>query len=202
MTIPSTFGDTSTTRTMAPPMISEEAARRPHPNAANTAVSLAPADTLAHGAKPPRWGVPPRRRRGRAGRLTTFMGTRGRPTVPAFAVPRPDLVERLDEALARPTVLLVAPAGYGKSVLLGQWADARPERSVAWVGLSDLDNDAVHLGRHLCDALDGVEPGLASPLRESMHATTDSLGPTFLDQLLDVFRAADGLALVLDDLER
>ena len=37
-------------------------------------------------------------------------------------VPRPRLLTRLDEGLARGLVLVCAPAGYGKTVLLADWA--------------------------------------------------------------------------------
>ena len=37
-------------------------------------------------------------------------------------VPRPRLTARLDEGLARGLVLVCAPAGYGKTVLLADWA--------------------------------------------------------------------------------
>ena len=37
-------------------------------------------------------------------------------------VPRPRLAERLDEGLGRGLVLVCAPAGYGKTVLLADWA--------------------------------------------------------------------------------
>lgn len=49
-------------------------------------------------------------------------------------VPRPRLTERLDEGLGRGLVLVCAPAGYGKTVLLAGWAQrARPP--AAWLSL-------------------------------------------------------------------
>ena len=36
----------------------------------------------------------------------------------------------------------MAPAGYGKTTLLGQWA-AKDARPFAWVSLDDADNDPV-----------------------------------------------------------
>ncbi|HKR98215.1 MAG TPA: hypothetical protein VJU79_01750, partial [Candidatus Dormibacteraeota bacterium] len=43
-------------------------------------------------------------------------------------VPRPQLVGRLIAARETPLVLLVAPAGYGKTTLVSEWAphDSRP----------------------------------------------------------------------------
>ncbi len=56
-------------------------------------------------------------------------------------VERPRLQRRLEESSA-PVVLLDAPTGYGKSVLLAQWAAADP-RPFASVTLGDEHNDPV-----------------------------------------------------------
>ncbi|HTT04586.1 MAG TPA: LuxR C-terminal-related transcriptional regulator [Steroidobacteraceae bacterium] len=62
------------------------------------------------------------------------------------------LLERHAEARL---VLLHAPAGYGKSTLMAQWAQrlGAGGRSVGWVWLDDDDNDAGRLGRVLSQAL-------------------------------------------------
>jgi len=49
-------------------------------------------------------------------------------------VPRPRLMARLDEGPARGLILASAPAGYGKTVLLADWA-RRAEHPVAWLSL-------------------------------------------------------------------
>jgi LuxR family maltose regulon positive regulatory protein len=85
------------------------------------------------------------------------------PVPPAGTVSRTALVNRLRAAGAFPLVLVVAPAGYGKTTLLSQWAhrDARP---FAWVSLDDGDDDPVTLLQHVAAALDRVEPLPASAL--------------------------------------
>ncbi|HET8953401.1 MAG TPA: hypothetical protein VFN44_22955, partial [Solirubrobacteraceae bacterium] len=64
--------------------------------------------------------------------------TFGTPRVAAGLVPRPRLLRRLDAARDIPLVLLVAPAGYGKTTLLAEWA-ARSERPFDWVRPRELD---------------------------------------------------------------
>ena len=49
-------------------------------------------------------------------------------------VPRPRLTARLDEGLAQGVILTCAPAGYGKTVLLADWA-RRSRFPVAWLSL-------------------------------------------------------------------
>ena len=74
-------------------------------------------------------------------------------------VPRPRLTERLDGGLGRGLVLVCAPAGYGKTVLLAGWAQrARP--AAAWLSLDGGDNDPARFWRHALAALDRVCPGI------------------------------------------
>ncbi len=75
-------------------------------------------------------------------------------------VPRPRLAARLDEGLDRGLVLVAAPAGYGKSVLLSEWARAKAQ-PVAWLSLDGGDNDPVRFWRHVLAAVDTVRSGLA-----------------------------------------
>ena len=54
-------------------------------------------------------------------------------------VSRPRLVERLNAGLHRKLALVSAPAGFGKTTPLSEWA-AGCERPVAWVSLDKGDN--------------------------------------------------------------
>jgi LuxR family transcriptional regulator, maltose regulon positive regulatory protein len=56
------------------------------------------------------------------------------PTRPSGLVARPRLVRRLSEARDASFVLLVAPAGYGKTTLLSEWASCDGRR-FAWIDL-------------------------------------------------------------------
>jgi LuxR family transcriptional regulator, maltose regulon positive regulatory protein len=52
------------------------------------------------------------------------------------AVPRPRLIERLDEGLQRRLTLISAAAGFGKITLLGEWI-AGIGRPAAWLSLDE-----------------------------------------------------------------
>jgi LuxR family transcriptional regulator, maltose regulon positive regulatory protein len=67
------------------------------------------------------------------------------------------LVEQLLASKATPFVCVVAPAGYGKSTLLAQWAQ-RKGRRAAWVSVDRRDDDPVVLLSYVAVALDRVEP--------------------------------------------
>jgi len=73
-------------------------------------------------------------------------------------VPRPRLTARLDEGLAWGLVLACAPAGYGKTVLLADWA-RHGRQPVAWLSLDAGDNDPARFWRHAVAALDRARPG-------------------------------------------
>jgi LuxR family transcriptional regulator, maltose regulon positive regulatory protein len=66
---------------------------------------------------------------------------------PAGLVPRPRLVRRLQHAHEVPLALLVAPAGYGKTTLLTEWAERDP-RPFAWIRTFPSLIDTVEHLRH------------------------------------------------------
>jgi LuxR family maltose regulon positive regulatory protein len=95
---------------------------------------------------------------------TKLQPLRARPGI----VPRTALVDRLDAA-QQPILAVTAPAGYGKTTVLSQWAERKQPR-VAWLSLDDQDNDPAVLLTYLAVALDRIEPiglhmfrSLASP---------------------------------------
>src|SRR5215218_7574367 len=65
---------------------------------------------------------------------------RGAPALHRGLVPRPRLITRLAGDPSVRVALLVAPAGYGKTILLSEWA-RRETRPVAWVTLEPADGD-------------------------------------------------------------
>ncbi|VTU31495.1 ATP-dependent transcriptional activator MalT [Variovorax sp. PBS-H4] len=119
-------------------------------------------------------------------------------------IERGELEQRLGEALAsRRLVLLVAPAGYGKTAALSRQLQRLPAGSaVAWL-TADEDDDLQRLLAHLIEALEPLDP----PWRLAPEALL-----TLVDQgrlreavpaLLNTLEATDtpgGGVLVLDDL--
>jgi hypothetical protein len=57
------------------------------------------------------------------------------PTAPGEMVSRPHLFHLLDQSLSRKLTLLSAPAGFGKTMLLGEWS-RRCGAAVAWLSLA------------------------------------------------------------------
>jgi LuxR family maltose regulon positive regulatory protein len=119
--------------------------------------------------------------------------------LPAFVVERPVLVERLERATRKRVVLVVAPAGYGKSVLLAQWHAAHPERRVAWLSVRPTD-DAVQLGRRLVGALT-LTPVAARRAVGLIRPDGAVLGEDFLDVVQAELEEAAPVLVVIEDLE-
>ncbi|HEX3214946.1 MAG TPA: LuxR C-terminal-related transcriptional regulator, partial [Actinomycetota bacterium] len=115
-------------------------------------------------------------------------------------VPRTVLVERLLVSHAAPFVCVVAPAGYGKTTLLGQWAE-RTGRRVAWVSVDRHDNDPVVLLTYLAVALARVEPidpGVFQALTAPGVSVVGTVVPRFASA---VSAMTEPVAVVLDHVE-
>jgi len=111
---------------------------------------------------------------------------------------RSSLLDRLMREDSRPVVSVVAPAGYGKTTLLSQWAE-RNGQAFAWVSVDEADNDPRVLLSYVAAALDKVQPvsrrvfeALASPLSSVAGSVVPRLGAAFSSMTIPV-------ALVLDD---
>jgi LuxR family maltose regulon positive regulatory protein len=115
---------------------------------------------------------------------------------PGF-VTRRRLVDALGEGLARGRVLVCAPAGFGKSALLADWARSSGQ-PVAWLGLDGGDSDPARFWRYAVAALDQAKPGLAGRMGPLPPHSFKGLVTVLVNELA----AAPGLGevvLVLDD---
>ncbi|MDX1437700.1 MAG: hypothetical protein R3335_12870, partial [Anaerolineales bacterium] len=55
-------------------------------------------------------------------------------------VPRPRLIDTLNLGLERKLTLVTAPAGYGKTTILGHWI-SNGDFTTTWLSLDEGDND-------------------------------------------------------------
>ncbi len=80
-----------------------------------------------------------------------------RPIPGPATVARPRLTGLLMTDPAPPVVSVIAPAGYGKTVLLADWA-AHARRAVAWLTIDEFDNAPSVFLTYVAAAIDRVEP--------------------------------------------
>ena len=95
-------------------------------------------------------------------------------------IERPRLIKLLDECEA-PIILLLAPAGYGKTTLARQWA--KTLNGAIWVSLTPAHRDVARLAEDIAsgiDALGGqahvrrdVAPGVLGDRRDGVQPPGD-----------------------------
>ena len=117
-------------------------------------------------------------------------------------VPRPRLAQRLDEGRGPGLVLVCAPAGYGKTVVLAEWV-RRGRHPVAWLSLDAGDNDPARFWRHAVAALDRVRPGISERmgplLGPAPQPSFEPLVTALINEVTGQPDADEALLLVLDD---
>jgi LuxR family maltose regulon positive regulatory protein len=114
------------------------------------------------------------------------------------AVSRIDLIERARDSDAR-VVAVSAPAGYGKTTLLSEWAHLE-DRRTAWVSLDRYDDDPAALLRLLAGAFGRVDPSRAY-LVAVMGGVGSSLLGRVAPRLASAFSSSPHpFALFIDDL--
>jgi LuxR family maltose regulon positive regulatory protein len=146
---------------------------------------------------------------GKEGKVTTPLLTTKLyiPSPRPNLVPRSRLIRRLDKGLnlEHKLTLISAPAGFGKTTLLSEWA-AGCGRPVAWVSLEKGDNDPVRFWAYFVVALQTVQADIG----EAALATLQSPGvagaatPLSIEVLLtglinEIAEISNPFALVLDD---
>jgi LuxR family maltose regulon positive regulatory protein len=99
-------------------------------------------------------------------------------------------VAALNEAAALRFTLLSAPAGYGKSTLLSDWA-AQTRRAVAWLSLDEADNDPERFLHYLTAALQRSSEALAAMDHDQQAVITRVLN--------ELASHDEEITLVLDD---
>ncbi|GIP30803.1 LuxR C-terminal-related transcriptional regulator [Paenibacillus sp. J2TS4] len=113
-------------------------------------------------------------------------------------VARSRLTRRLHEGLDRTLTLITAPAGYGKTTLLGEWVMTL-ENPVAWVSHDQGDNVRMRFWAHTIAALKQAYPSFDEKdvLR---HAAEDPSGVSLIAALVNgLHRISQTTVLVWDD---
>lgn len=115
---------------------------------------------------------------------------------------RDRLVERLRAGSGTKVTLVAAPAGCGKTTLLGTWRKAEEgTRPVAWLSLDEGDNDTVVLWSYVLAALRSECPTLEEVTSPELLGAS-RIVDTFLPELINGLTALGDAALVLDDFHR
>jgi LuxR family maltose regulon positive regulatory protein len=146
------------------------------------------------------------------------------PPVRPELVSRPRLIEQLNagltvrggfsrtrDAFSRALTLISAPAGFGKTTLVSEWAHHVEAHSdapvhVAWLSLDEGDNDPARFLAYLIAALRTIEPrqesvgligkGLLSALQSPQPPSAEAVLASLINEIAAY---PDSIVLVLDD---
>ena len=117
------------------------------------------------------------------------------------SVPRPHLIERLNECLSSgcKLTLISAPAGFGKTTLISEWL-AGSKRPVAWLSLDEGDSDPTRFLTYLVAALQtiatNIGEGVLAVLQSHLPPSTESILTALINEITTI---SHSFILVLDD---
>jgi LuxR family maltose regulon positive regulatory protein len=134
-----------------------------------------------------------------------------RPAPALASIPRPRLLERLQEGLGTKVTLVSAPAGSGKSTLLSVWLDrllaqspsrvSEPVVKVSWLTLDETDKQLPRFLLYLVAAIEENYPHSCTAVTALLQENPPPPIETFADTLANCLALLPGrLVLVLDDL--
>ena len=114
-------------------------------------------------------------------------------------IARPRLIQQLNEGLEKKLTILSAPAGFGKSTLLGDWMREVPYPH-AWLSLDEDDNDNARFLRYLVAALQQLDSTIDNTVLDLLYSPQPMLQSAALAALINQIDTIETNAiLVLDD---
>ncbi|MDL9978980.1 LuxR family transcriptional regulator [Microbacterium candidum] len=120
------------------------------------------------------------------------------PSWKSGAVSRRGLIKRAKDSGAR-VVSVYAPAGYGKSTMLAEWASSE-KRQVAWVSLERTDADPATLLETIAFATSSLAPAVEAVVADMRGVGAFSLGRSAPLLAAALASASSSFVLFLDDL--
>lgn len=122
-----------------------------------------------------------------------------RPRPRGRTVSRPRLDDRLLLGSTTALTLISAPAGFGKTTLLGSWLVAGRGGPTAWVSLDERDRDPTTFWSYVLLAVDRAAPGTAAEALAHLQSGRAPLDAMLTMLLNELSVLPTELTLVLDD---
>jgi LuxR family maltose regulon positive regulatory protein len=121
------------------------------------------------------------------------------PPIRPELVPRPRLIEHLNEGLHRRLILVSAPAGFGKTTLISVWIK-NSGIVAAWISLDEGDNDPARFLAYLVAALRTIEESIGKGTLAALQSPQPPDSEILLTALINEINALPHrLILALDD---
>jgi len=122
-----------------------------------------------------------------------------RPKISSDLLIRPHLIEKLEKNKHQPLILISAPAGYGKSVLISQWLE-QSGNNHGWISLDESMSDSAAFISYFVAALEkcsSVEMPELKNLNQEYHFFS---WESIIDKIINkINELKDPIRLILDD---
>jgi len=121
------------------------------------------------------------------------------PALPATLVMRPVLHERLAAGPGPRLTVVVGSAGAGKSVLLADYAAARPPGMTCWLSCDRADADPVRFWAGFIEAPQAIEPGFGADAVDLLAMDRRMSADVTASLANDAAKLPAGSAIIVDD---
>jgi LuxR family maltose regulon positive regulatory protein len=123
------------------------------------------------------------------------------PQVRSNLVPRPRLVAILKKGLGGPLTLISAPAGSGKTTLMGEWRASEGDQiPIAWLSLDAADNAPLRFLTYLTASIQSAAPALTLSTSDLLQAPQPPAFDILVSSLIESLNSlSTDLILALDD---
>jgi LuxR family transcriptional regulator, maltose regulon positive regulatory protein len=133
--------------------------------------------------------------RGRWFALTKFRP----PALPATLITRTALHDRLAQGADQRLTVVVGSAGAGKSVLLADWAAARPLATTSWLSCDKADSDPARFWAGFIEAPRAIEPGFGADAADLLAMDRRVSADVTASVANDAAKLPAGSAIIVDD---
>jgi LuxR family maltose regulon positive regulatory protein len=120
------------------------------------------------------------------------------PQLPADVTPRPRLSTLIQCGVERKLLMVIAPAGYGKTTAVLFWAQRQPQ-PVAWLALNAESDDLAGFVAYVVAAIQAVAPGACAETERLMGSGQAPASVLLAALVNDLVGLRQPVVLVLDD---
>ena len=122
-----------------------------------------------------------------------------RPALPATLITRSALLDRLTGGADQRLTVVVGSAGAGKSVLLADWAAARPSGATSWLSCDRADRDPVRFWTGFIEAPRAIDPGFGADAADLLAMDRRMSADVTASIANDAAKLPAGSAVIVDD---
>lgn len=121
------------------------------------------------------------------------------PSPPVNLVTRKRLLDELNGVLQNKLTIVTAPAGYGKSTVVSEWAST-VDTPVSWISLDHSDNDSNRFWMYVIAAIQSIHPEIGSQVLALLKSPQNPPITNILGVLVnELVSLQTDIVVVLDD---